>query len=313
VATLAVDAGQTETRAALYDERGPRLARAPGVARIDATPGGADGVGRTLLRAVEGLGALPDTLPAVGLGLSGFEAARADELARLGDAMRRGVNARRIAIASDGVTSHLGALEGGPGVVVAAGTGTVAIAHDRECWVRVDGWGSLVGDAGSGFAIGRAGLDAALREHDGRGGSRSLLCAAEREYGPADQLVGRIHRSGTATLAVAEFARAVVAAASAGDEVAMEIVRAAGRELAVSVCAALRRLFGSSRRVAVSYAGNVFSAGAPLLEPFARELAARCPRAVVVAPRGDALAGAAVLAERAEQFGSKPGLLWLAE
>jgi N-acetylglucosamine kinase-like BadF-type ATPase len=312
VGTLAVDAGQTETRAALYDERAPRLARGPGVGRIDATPGGADGVGRTLLRAVEGLGALPDALPALGLGLSGFEAARADELVRLGDAMRRGVNARRIAIASDGVTAHLGALDGGPGVVVAAGTGTVAVAHDRERWVRVDGWGSLVGDAGSGFAIGRAGLDAALREHDGRGGSRSLLRAAEREYGPAGQLVGRLHRTGTPTLAVAEFAKAVVAAASAGDDVAMDIVRAAGRELAVSACAALRRLFGPSRRVAVSYAGNVFAAGAPLLEPFARELAARCPRAVVVATRGDALAGAAVLAERAEQFGAKPGLLWLA-
>ena len=54
---------------------------------------------------------------------------------------------------------------------MAAGTGTVCVARRGERLVKVDGWGSLLGDAGSGFAIGRAGLDSALRHADGRGGS----------------------------------------------------------------------------------------------------------------------------------------------
>lgn len=311
--TLAVDGGQTETRAALYAEGRPRLARAPGVGRIDATDGGADGVAGTLLRAVAGLGALPATPPAVGVGLSGIEAAREDDLARLRDALRAELGAQRVAIASDGVTALFGALGGAAGAVVSAGTGTVAVAHDGRRWAKVDGWGSLVGDAGSGLAIGRAGLDAALREHDGRGGSRALLRAAERDHGPAEQLVSRIHRTPAPTVTVAAFATAVAEEARAGDDVAMEILRAAGRELAVSASAALRRVFEADERVAVSYAGNAFRAGAPLLRSFERELAERCPHAALVAPRGDSLAGAALLARRADQLDPEPGLVWLAD
>jgi len=310
--TLAVDAGQTETRAALHAEHGPRLARAPGVGRIDGGAGGTEAVVTTLLRAIAALGPLPAAPAAVGVGLSGMEAARADQLERLSGALRRALHARRIVIASDGVTSLFGALAGAPGVVVAAGTGTVALGHDGRRWARVDGWGSLLGDAGSGFAIGRAGLDAALREHDGRGGSPALLRAAEREFGPAAHLVSRIHRTGMPTVTVAGFAPVVVEAAVAGDAAAMEILRGAGRELAVSVAAALRRVFGSDEAVSVSWAGNVFRAGAPLFQSFERELARRCPRAELVSPRGDALSGAGVLAEGADRLRPEPGLIWVA-
>ncbi|HEX3318207.1 MAG TPA: BadF/BadG/BcrA/BcrD ATPase family protein [Solirubrobacteraceae bacterium] len=310
--TLAVDAGQTETRAALHGEHGPRLARGPGVGRMDAAAGGTNGVVTTLLRALSALEPLPAAPAALGVGLSGMEAARTDELERLGDALHRALRPRRIAIASDGVTSLFGALAGAPGVVVSAGTGTVALAHDGERWARVDGWGSLLGDAGSAFAIGRAGLDAALREHDGRGGSPALLRSAERELGPAAHIVSRIHRTGAAATTVAGFAPVVVEEAAAGDAVATEIVRGAGRELAVSAATALRRAFGTDEPVPVSYAGNVFRAGAPLLEPFERELAERCPRAELVPPRGDALAGAGMLAARAGTLRPAPGLVWVA-
>ena len=310
--TLAVDAGQTETRAALHAEHGPRLARAPGVGRIDAGAGGTNGVVTTLLRAVAALGPLPVAPVAVGVGLSGMEAAHPDELERIAEALRDAVHARRIVIASDGVSALFGALAGSPGVVVSAGTGTVALAHDGRRWARVDGWGSLLGDAGSGFAIGRAGLDAALREHDGRGGSPALLRAAEREFGPAAHLVSRIHRTGSPTMTVAGFAPAVVEEAVAGDAAATEIVGSAGRELAASVAAALRAVFGADETVSVSWAGNVFRAGAPLFQSFERELARRCPRAELVSPRGDALSGAGVLAERADSLPPEPGLVWVA-
>jgi N-acetylglucosamine kinase-like BadF-type ATPase len=75
-----------------------------------------------------------------------------------------------IVLASDITTSHAGALGGAPGVVVAAGTGAAALALDQEGRSAIcDGWGYLLGDEGSGYAIGRAGLASALREHDGRG------------------------------------------------------------------------------------------------------------------------------------------------
>jgi hypothetical protein len=59
----------------------------------------------------------------------------------------------------------------------------------------------------------------------------------------------------------------------------------------------------------VSYAGNVFKAGAPLLEPFRHEVRSRRPGTEVLPPDGDALAGAALLAA-VEDLRPQPGLLW---
>ncbi|MGH2456792.1 MAG: hypothetical protein ACRDLD_16230, partial [Thermoleophilaceae bacterium] len=81
---LAVDAGQTEIRAALTDEgRGPRTATAPGVLRMGRRVG-PDEVAAGLLAAIDGLRPLPGRAPPVGVGLSGFEAAGEEDLRRVG-------------------------------------------------------------------------------------------------------------------------------------------------------------------------------------------------------------------------------------
>jgi N-acetylmuramic acid 6-phosphate etherase len=310
-AALAVDAGQTEIRAALTGERGPRTATAPGVLRLGGVTG-PDEVAAGLLAAVAGLGALPQPVPPAGIGLSGFEAASEEDLRRVHELLCRELGLQRVAIASDGLTSLLGALGDRPGAVVAAGTGAVCVARDGERMAKVDGWGSLLGDAGSGFAIGRAGLDAALRHIDGRDGSAALLRAAERRFGAAAELAERIHGAPVPTRAVASFAADVAREAEAGDESAAAILRDAGRELALSACAALERLFSPEDEVAVSYTGKVFLAGPVLLEPFAWELAERRPGTEILPPAGDSLAGAALLAERAETLRPEPGILWRA-
>jgi N-acetylglucosamine kinase-like BadF-type ATPase len=310
-AALAVDAGQTEIRAALTGERGLRTATAPGVLRLGGGTG-PDEVAAGLVAAVTGLGALPAPVPPAAIGLSGFEAASERDLRRVHELLRRELGLQRVAIASDGLTSLLGALGDRPGAVVAAGTGTVCVARDGERMAKVDGWGSLLGDAGSGFAIGRAGLDAALRRLDGRGGSAALLTAAERRYGPPAGLSERIHGAPVPTRAVASFAADVAREAAAGDELAAAILRDAGRELATSACAALGRLFSEADEAAVSYAGNVFLAGQALMEPFAQRVAALRPGTDILPPAGDSLAGAALLAERAETLHPEPGILWRA-
>ena len=326
-AVLAVDAGQTEIRAALSDgERGPRGATAPGVPPGPPSPAdsptatapgvlrmgphaGPEEVAEALLAAMTALGPLPEPLPPVGVGLSGFEAAAEDDLRRVGELLRARLSIERLSIASDGVTSLLGALGDRDGAVVAAGTGTVCVARRGERLAKVDGWGTLLGDAGSGFAIGRAGLDAALRHADGRGGSVALLRAAERRYAPLPELPERIYSAEVPTRAVAAFAADVAQEASGGEPHAEAILADAGRELALSACAALDRLFEPDEPAVVSYAGNVFKAGAALLEPFRQEVLSRRPGTEVLPPDGDALAGAALLAAL-EDLRPQPGLLW---
>ena len=306
-ATLAVDAGQTQTRAALVDQRGRRLAIGPGVPRLEGATS-PDAIANPVLHAIGELGALPGR-PALGVGLSGFESLSAAELRALAERLRRELGAPRIAIASDGYTSHLGALGSRPGAVVAAGTGTVVTASSGGRWAKVDGWGSLLGDAGSAYAIGRAGLDQALREHDGRGGSAALRAAAERRFGPLDQLPHAIHRTPAPTSTIASFSAEVSSLADDGEHASLAILATAGEELASSVAAALGRVFDSTDPAAVSYTGGVFAAGAPVRHAFARRLAELWPTATLDEPLGDAIAGASELARDPGRVPAAAGLL----
>ncbi|WP_345964448.1 BadF/BadG/BcrA/BcrD ATPase family protein [Streptomyces sp. BRB040] len=114
---------------------------------------------------------------------------------------------REAAVTSDAVTAHAGALGGRAGVVLAIGTGSVAVGIGADgAYARVDGWGPLLGDDGSGARIGTAGLRAALRAHDGRGPATSLLNAAAGLFGDLERLPARVGRDGNPARTAASFA-----------------------------------------------------------------------------------------------------------
>jgi glucosamine kinase len=164
----------------------------------------------------------------------------------------------------------------------------------------VDGWGHLLGDIGSGFWIGRRGLDAALRAHDGRGGgSPRLARLVERDIGPLDRLPEMAARAGAGPVAaIASFAVQVAEAATGGDEVARFIWLEAAAALGDSAVACARRLHpGATVPTAISWVGGLFSApGNLLLDPFLARVRSIFPAADLMPPAGDALAGAARLA-----------------
>jgi N-acetylglucosamine kinase-like BadF-type ATPase len=164
----------------------------------------------------------------------------------------------------------------------------------------VDGWGHLLGDIGSGFWIGRRGLDAALRAHDGRsGGSPFLARLVERDVGPLDRLPELAARAGAGPVAaIASFSVQVAEAAAAGDDVARYIWLEAAAALADSAVACARRLHpGSQIPIAVSWVGGLFAApDSLLLEPFLARIRSTFPAADLMPPASDALTGAARLA-----------------
>jgi glucosamine kinase len=189
----------------------------------------------------------------------------------------------------------------GPGGVGVGGAGPGGGIWAFDSAVAcVDGWGHLLGDAGSGFWIGRRGLEAALRAHDGRiGGSAALARLVERDVGPLDRLPELAARAGAGPVAaIASFSAQVAEAAASGDDIARHIWREAAVHLADSAVACARRLNpGSSAPIAISWLGGLFSApDALLLDPFLARIRATFPPADLMSPAGDALAGAARLA-----------------
>lgn len=239
----------------------------------------------------------PGPVGVVALGLTGAP----------GDPTRRADFARTVAgvlgaaevrLCADMVTAHLGALPDGHGVVVAAGTGVACLGVDaRSGTLRpVDARGHLFGDDGSAFAVGRAGIAASLRAHDGRGPATALCEAAERRYGPHRQMTQRLYASPTVVADTAAFAVDVDAAASEGDEVATAIIATAADDLVRSAGAAARAV--ADEPVPVAGTGRWFRAPA-LHRAFCERLVAR-PGLRLVEPAGDALDGACRLAATAD-------------
>lgn len=125
-----------------------------------------------------------------------------------------------------------------PGVVLDMGTSTVGLATDlRDTWHRIDGWGPLLGDRGSGAWLGAQGLSAALRARDGvPGGSTLLLQSGRAMFGDESGWPALVHGEDGAQ-ALADFGPAVGEASRQGDDVAQAIVRLAGEHLADTLMA----------------------------------------------------------------------------
>lgn len=295
---LVFDVGKSGCRAALFDgDQRVTQADVAGSSGV-ADPHGARAAVQAMCAAGDQVGV--GVVDAICAGLAGFAGAqdRADELASV---LSSHFDTSAVALTSDMTTSHAGALDGRSGVVVAAGTGAVALGIDEQGGTVIcDGWGYLLGDDGSGYAIGRAGLSSALRASDGRGGSNALLDRAQRRFGALRGLPALVHGAGDPPRLIASFARDVHAVASAGDEVAIAIWRDAGHELARTAAAAAQRLFDAGAQFDVAATGGLFGAGDLLTEPFEAELARRVPTGRLVPRSGDALDGGRLIATRTD-------------
>lgn len=215
------------------------------------------------------------------LGLTGFPNVPSTA-SRLALAIAETLQCKEVRLTQDMVTAHAGALPGGYGVVVAAGTGLVCLGVDRDgSWNKIDGHGYLFGDAGSAFSIGRAGLVAVQRARDGRGPATML---AETELDPVT-----LYSSPTLVDDVARFAPEVFRCAGKQDPVAADIVVRAAGDIAETIDTAIRMTAGDGP-VPVAYVGGLFDgAGEQLLEPLRRALPSR---AQLTAPAGNSLDGA---------------------
>jgi N-acetylglucosamine kinase-like BadF-type ATPase len=306
---LVIDGGRSRCRVAVIGPDGVRESAGEG----RGLPSG-EGI-PALVQAVGEAVALcsvnPETIDAACAGLAGMlgDAAHAPEVA---ERLCRLLGVKRLVLTGDVVAAYAGALGSIPGVVVAAGTGAVVLGVSADApggrgypghWARTDGWGHLLGDAGSGYWIGRRGLDEALRAHDGRSGSAVLAGLAENHVGPLDTIPQRVAAAPSPAAAVAAFAPQVADAARQGDATARAIWTEAAGELAMSAAACARRLFPAGAPVPISWSGGLFAAEDLLLGPFLERLSQLIPDAVPTPPAGDALDGAASLA------GAVPDLL----
>jgi glucosamine kinase len=205
----------------------------------------------------------------------------------------------RIDVVSDLETTLEAAFGGGPGVIVIAGTGSIAYGRDAQGKIaRAGGWGLAISDEGSGQWIGRAAVGAVLGAKDA-GQEPPLLATLLGLWslGTLDQLVR--HANASPPPDFSSLVPPVLAAAAAGDALAGNLLQRAGIELAALARNVIRRLFAAGDSVPVAMAGGVFRESELVRRVFYNGVTAEFPQASVDPGIVDAVQGALALARKA--------------
>lgn len=186
------------------------------------------------------------------------------------------------------------------GVCIIMGTGFngAGIGKDgRE--VRYFAEGYIFGDLGGGGAIARDALFHAMRAYDGRGKPTILMQTALDHWGAKDMehLARILYYDREAVKKIASLCPKVFEAACAGDEVAADIIRKFGEEAGISANAIIRRLDLQNDEFEVVLAGSVFKGkGSLMMDTVKSVVSTVAPKARIITPRYEPVAGALILA-----------------
>lgn len=298
-----IDSGQTSTRCVLATTDGELLGRGTGGSLIHLNAHGAHerflgSIGQALQEAWAAAGITQRPLAAIVLGATGIVAG-SPEASTAAELLSKLVRADVVQICSDSMIALQGAHAGCPGVVVITGTGTIAFGMDSSGrTARAGGWGWLIGDEGSAFAIGRAGLRAACYAHDGMGPETTLNESFTQHFGIVSlhDVKRVISAPDFGAKGFAALAGVVSKAAEYGDAVANRIIREAGLALAQETAAVVRRLEFGANPVPVAPLGGAFDHVFGLQEAFVSAMETTSVPAVVTQPQLPAVLGAVLMA-----------------
>lgn len=173
-------------------------------------------------------------------------------------------------ITHDAEIALSGATAGEPGIIIIAGTGSMAFGRNAEGrTARAGGWGHIFGDEGGAFDITRRALRAALQYEEGWGPPTILRDLLLRETGAANanEMLHLFYTPEYSRQKVASLCPLVTRAAEAGDGAALGIFDTAAAELARFVEGVHHHLFRAGERIRLAYIGGAFQS-APLLASF---------------------------------------------
>jgi N-acetylglucosamine kinase-like BadF-type ATPase len=300
---LGVDGGQSHTTALIADEGGRLLGRGQGgPSNHTRAPGGRarlesavrDSVGRALQSA--GLMSHKDIrsirFHSAHLALTGEPEGKLEVVQEV-------LKADLLAVDHDAPAALAGATAGEDGIIVLAGTGSVAFGTWRGQPVRIGGRGYLFADEGSAFAMSKTAVARAIRCEDRNldlGELRTLLLSFFQKHNARDIAedfyIDRISRD-----QLAAFALPLCELAERGNRSALEILEAAAQDLSEMAEAAAARLGAENEKIRVSFGGGVFKSTIVQVR-FTSLVKSRLCRAEIAAPHFGADVGALLLAYR---------------
>ena len=280
---LGIDGGGTKTTCAVGDE-------SKTLATATAGPSNIVRVGEA--RARESLQqAVRQACASAGIGLAqvkhtcvGGAGSARPELATTVRGILAEVLSSSIDVVGDMEIALEAAFGAGPGVIVIAGTGSIAYGRDQHGNTeRAGGWGFAIGDEGSAHWIGREVVRAVLRASDeaanDAGFSGNNLAAALCKTWDVKSVADLAHAANS--VPPPDFASLFPAIAASDDDLALQVLSSAGLELARIAAIVIRRLFSAgfknevktpAAKIPVAMIGSVFRHAARGKESFYNEV-----------------------------------------
>jgi N-acetylglucosamine kinase-like BadF-type ATPase len=234
---IGIDGGGTKTTSVLCALDGVILAEAQG-APSNFQIIGIEQTSHTILDLIEtcchSVGCSISQIGAVVAGLAG--AGRSSDQQSMRDgimdlAHTRNLIINNLIVESDARIALEGAFGGKPGMIVIAGTGSIVFGKDERGKVyRAGGWGRLIGDEGSGYAIGQQAFRAVARSLDDKSTKTKLTKLFEKKFGLNTQeaIIYSLYKE---NFDIASVMPTVIEAVSKGDKAAKRILDNAALEL----------------------------------------------------------------------------------
>jgi glucosamine kinase len=302
---LAVDAGGSKTDFVIADETAELArVRVGSIKTLHCAPEtAAKNFASALVSLREASGIDPRRLSRTCIGTSGFSAPAVADWVR--DQYGQQL-AGELLLCGDEEIALEAAFQGGPGVLVLAGTGSNAIGRDPEGRrFGAGGWGPILADEGSGHWIGLEAVRQIFRAADEQQNTmleQAVLLAWNLQS--RAELIQQGNRAVPSQFA--ELVPVVIASAARGDRVAEYILRVAGQELARLAKLVLGRMQSAAGaafvppRIAV--AGGILGSIAPVRDSMAAEITGTWPEALIAPDAVDPVQGALWKARRGKEL-----------
>ncbi len=167
-----------------------------------------------------------------------------------------------ITIHNDAITALYSGTLGKPGIVQIAGTGSITYGINKKgTFDRAGGWGYLLGEKGSGYALGSDGLKAAFIAHDGLGEATALndLILEHLQMQSLPDIIPAVYHTENTKEWIASLSKIVVNAADQGDHVARNIIKEHAQYMGESISCLMKRMFTENDAIPVVLTGGLFN------------------------------------------------------
>jgi len=297
---LGIDGGGTKTTCAVGDETTLLATATAGPSNVVRV--GEAEARESLHRSVRQACAAANITPAqVGRTCIGASGAAWPQVTRVVQEIMAEILSTPVEVVGDMQVALEAAFDTGPGVIVIAGTGSIAYGRDHQGrTLRAGGWGFAIGDEGSAHWIGRTAINALLRASDrGEKGEESSLAQGLFQAWKVNSLSDLARAANS--IPPPDFATLFRAVLAAQDELSIQVLTEAGTELACLAAVITERLFPKekSEPVPVAMIGGVFRYAALVREIFYNELRRLDARAAIHPAVVDPVEGALRMARRA--------------